>query len=63
MSNVFTAVFVRLRNTYVQSGLSIKLMKHLDFDASFDLLVSTYLLSVLTSDLQDIDTIWHHKGY
>ena len=49
MSNVFTAVFVRLRNTYVQSGLSIKLMKHLDFDASFDLLVSTYRIFFLCS--------------
>ena len=42
MSNVFTTVFVRLRKTYVQSGSSIKPTKHLDFDASFDLLVSIY---------------------
>ena len=49
MSNVFTAVFVRLRNTYVQSGSSIKPMKHLNFDASFDLLVSKYWIFFLCS--------------
>ena len=65
-SDVFTAVFVRLQNTYVLSGSAIKTMQHLDFDASFDLLVLTSIKSFFfefTLNFQDINTIWCCKRY
>lgn len=65
-SDVFTAVFVRLQNTYVLSGSAIKPMQHLDFDASFDLLVLTSIKSFFfefTLNFQDINTIWCCKRY